>query len=405
MKILVLNAGSSSQKSCLYDWSGDKLPNSPPQPIWQAVVDWTHRPGSAGIKIKTSLGEFNQELQTTSRVEILSHLLNSLYQGETPPIATLSEIDWIGHRIVHGGSEYTQSVIITPAVKQTIADLIVLAPNHNQAHLEGIEAVEKMLPDIPQVAVFDTAFHTTLPEVAFTYPIPYELTQKGIRRYGFHGISHQYCAHRAAEILKRDLGSLKLITCHLGNGCSLAAIQNGQSIDTTMGFTPLDGLMMGTRSGAIDPAILIHLQRQENYTIDQLDTLLNKESGLKGISGFSADMRQITEAMAANPRSQIAFDLFIHRLRACIGSMLASLQGMDALIFTAGIGENSSIVRENVCNALGFIGLELNQHQNQQQPIDQDIATANSRVRVLVIHTEEDWTIAQECWKLSQTLG
>ena len=205
MKILVLNAGSSSQKSCLYDWSGDGPQNSPREPIWEATVDWTHHAGIAAVKIKTPIGEFNQELQTTSRVEVITHLLDSLHQGETQTIAALSEIDLVGHRVVHGGSHYTQSVIITEAVKQTIADLVVLAPNHNPAHLEEIEAIEKILPQVPQIAVFDTAFHTTLPEVAFTYPIPHELTQKGIRRYGFHGISHQYCAHRSAEILGRDL--------------------------------------------------------------------------------------------------------------------------------------------------------------------------------------------------------
>ena len=407
MKILVLNAGSSSQKSCLYDLTGDPSQNSP-QPIWEAAVDWTQHQGFAAVKIKTLQGEFKQEIQTTDRTQVLTHLLDSLHQGETQAIAALSAIDIVGHRVVHGGAHYTESVRITPAVKQTIADLAILAPNHNPAHLEGIEAIEKILPTVPQVAVFDTAFHATLSPVAFTYPIPQELTQQGIRRYGFHGISHQYCAHRATEILgacaspndDRDLTSPKLITCHLGNGCSLAAIQNGQSIDTTMGFTPLDGLMMGTRSGAIDPAILLHLQRQEHYTVEQLDTLLNKESGLKGVSGVSADMRQVTEAMAANPQAQLAFDLFIHRLRSGIGSMLASLQGVDALVFTGGIGENSAIVREQACVAFKFLGLELDQDKNHQRPVNQDIATPDSSVRVLVIHTEEDWAIALECWKI-----
>ena len=400
MKILVLNAGSSSQKSCLYDLTTG-LPSSPPPPIWEATVDWTQHHGMAAIKIKTVQGEVKQEIQTDSRVTVITHLLDSLHQGETQAIAALSEIGMVGHRVVHGGSK-TQSQRITPDVKQAIAELAVLAPNHNPAHLEGIEAIEKLLPTVPQIAVFDTAFHATLSPVAFTYPIPQELIQQGIRRYGFHGISHQYCAGRAAEILDRDPATLKLITCHLGNGCSLAAIQNGRSIDTTMGFTPLDGLMMGTRSGAIDPGILIHLQRQEHYTAEKLDTLLNKESGLKGVSGISADMRQVTEAMATNSQAQLAFDLFIHRLRSGIGSMLASLQGVDALVFTAGIGENSAIVREQACAAFKFLGLHLDREKNQQQPVDQDIAATDSTARVLVIHTEEDWTIALECWQLRE---
>jgi acetate kinase len=399
MKILVLNAGSSSQKSGLYDLPTEVLPDTPPEPIWQASVDWTLHPGRAVVTIETARGKVEQELQTTSRVAVIGYLLDSLHQGDTQVIATLAAIDSVGHRIVHGGSQ-TQSQPITPDVKQAIADLSVLAPNHNPAHLEGIEAIEQLLPNLPQIAVFDTAFHTTLSPPAFTYPIPYGLTQQGIRRYGFHGISHQYCAGRAAEILDRPLADLKLITCHLGNGCSLAAIQQGQSIDTTMGFTPLDGLMMGTRSGAIDPGILLHLQRQHHYTGEELDTLLNQESGLKGVSGLSADLRAVTEAMATNPQAQLAFDLFIHRLRSSIGSLLASLQGVDVLVFTAGIGENSAIVREQACAGFEFLGLHLDRDKNQQRPVDQDIATANSSVRVLVIHTEEDWAIARECWRL-----
>jgi acetate kinase len=402
MKILVLNAGSSSQKSCLYDIAEDGLPTQSPLPLWEAKVDWTHHSGFAEIEVKTAKGETLQTEISADRAAAIAHLLNTLWSGSTQVIDQPSEIDVVGHRVVHGGQEYQQSVLVDQQVKEAIARLISLAPAHNPANLEGIEAIEQTLGDrIPQVAVFDTAFHAQIPAAAATYPIPYEWFEQGIRRYGFHGISHQYCAERAAHLLGRNLKDLRLITCHLGNGCSLAAIRDGHSIDTTMGFTPLEGLMMGTRSGSVDPGILIHLMRQEGYTVDRLDQMLNKESGLKGVSGVSADMRQIDQAIAqGNPRAQLAFDLYIHRLRSSIGAMLASLGGVDALIFTAGVGENSAAVRAAACQGFTFLGLNIDAEKNAQSPVDQDIATDDSTVRVLVIHTEEDWAIAQQCWHL-----
>jgi acetate kinase len=304
---------------------------------------------------------------------------------------------------VHGGQDYREAVIITEDVKQAIARLCNIAPAHNPAALAGIEAMEKTLPHIPQVAVFDTGFHSTLPDAAAIYPIPYDLVQQGIRRYGFHGISHQYCAHRAAEILGRDLLSLRLITCHLGNGCSLAAIKNGCSIDTTMGFTPLDGLMMGSRSGAVDPGMLIYLLQQYNYSSQELDNVLNNASGLYGISGISSDLRKVIAAKEqGNQRAQLAWDIYVHRLRAGIGGMLASLGGLDILVFTAGVGEKSAGIRQAACEAFGFLGLKIDLEKNQQQPTDIDIATSDSTVRVLVITTQEDWAIAQQCCKMLQ---
>jgi acetate kinase len=247
--------------------------------------------------------------------------------------------------------------------------------------------------------VFDTAFHAQMPLPAAIYPGPYAWFEAGIRRYGFHGISHQYCAQRAAQLLGRE--DLCLIICHLGNGCSLSAVRQGHSIDTTMGFTPLDGLMMGTRSGAVDPGILVHLLRQQGYGADELDYILNHESGLWGISGISADMRQIMAAIAqGDSRAQLAIEVFIHRLRSCIGAMLTSLGGVDAIVFTAGIGENSAPIRVAACAALEFLGLKLNQESNAHRPVDVDIAMPDSTVRVLVIHTQEDWAIAQQCWRL-----
>lgn len=402
MKILVLNAGSSSQKSCLYEITENALPDSPLPPLWEAKIDWTHQQGVAELKVKTAHGgSFTQELQSESRLADTSQMLKTLWTGETQVIAQPSEIDIVGHRVVHGGQEYRSSTRITPEVKAAIARLCELAPAHNPANLEGIEAIEQILgTEVPQVAVFDTAFHSQMPNAAAVYPGPYEWVEQGIRRYGFHGISHQYCAQRAAQILDQDLKDLRLIICHLGNGCSLSAVRNGQSIDTTMGFTPLDGLMMGTRSGSVDPSILIHLIRQQEYTTDQLDRMLNKESGLKGISGVSGDMRQITEAIAqGNSRAQLALDIYVHHLRSGIGAMLASLAGLNALVFTAGVGENSALIRAAACEAFEFLGLKLDLESNAQSPEDQDIAMADSSVRVLVIHTQEDWAIAQACWQ------
>ncbi|MEG4631492.1 acetate kinase [Microcoleus sp. AR_TQ3_B6] len=401
MKILVLNAGSSSQKSCLYELN-EVLPDRPPQPLWEAQIDWTHREGVAQLKVETASDtELEEEIASESRQAAISRMLETLWQGKTQVINSLKEIDIVGHRVVHGGQDYQQSTLISPDVKEAIARLSVFAPVHNPVNLEGIEALEKILPNRPQVAVFDTAFHAQLPPAAFVYPGPYEWLEDGIRRYGFHGISHQYCARRAAQLLNRDLTDLRLITCHLGNGCSLAAIRGGWSVDTTMGFTPLDGLMMGSRSGAIDPGIIIHLLRRSAFTAEKLDSILNRNSGLKGISGVSSDMRQVGNAITqGNERAQLALDIYIHRLRAGIGAMLASLGGLDALIFTAGVGENSPAVRAAACEAFGFLGLKLDGEKNQHSPVDEDIAAVDSAARVLVIHTQEDWEIARECWKL-----
>jgi acetate kinase len=402
MKILVLNAGSSSQKSCLYEIPGDTLPQEAPQPIWESKVDWTHRQGVAEVEVKTATGRILQEeIKANSQSAVIAHLLATLTQGNTKVINNLSEIDVVGHRVVHGGKEYRESVVITEEVKQAIAHLSTLAPAHNPANLAGIEAIEQNLGNIPQIAVFDTAFHSYIPDAAAIYPGLYEWIEQGIRRYGFHGISHQYCAQRAAQILDRDLEQLKLITCHLGNGCSLAAIKNGRSIDTTMGFTPLDGLMMGSRSGAIDPGILIHLLREYGYTADELDKVLNKSSGLLGISGISSDLRQVMTAVSqGNTRAQLAIDIYIHRLRSFISAMLPSLGRLDALVFTAGVGENSAFIRQAVCEGFEFLGVKIDTVKNQQRPVDIDIATVESKVRILVIHTQEDWAIASECWQL-----
>ncbi|MBC1222453.1 acetate kinase [Nostoc sp. UCD121] len=402
MKILVLNAGSSTQKSCLYEIADEAFSTQASQPLWEGKINWTQDRGVAEIEVKTATGATLQEtISDDSPQAHLTYMLHTLSDGATKVIDQLSEIDVVGHRIVHGGQDYQDSVVITEDVKKAIASLSNLAPAHNPIALEGIEAIEEISKDVTQVAVFDTGFHATLPDAAAIYPGPYEWVEQGIRRYGFHGISHQYCSQRAAQILGRDVPPERLITCHLGNGCSLAAIKNGRSIDTTMGFTPLEGLMMGSRSGSVDPGILIYLLRYCDYSVEKLDEILNKASGLKGISGVSSDMREVREAISqGNSRAQLAWDIYVHHLRSGIGAMLTSLGGLDALVFTAGVGEHSAEIRQAACEAFGFLGLKLDLNKNQQQPVDEDIATPDSTVRVLVIHTQEDWAIAQHCWQI-----
>jgi len=396
MLILVLNAGSSSQKSCLYNLE-NPFADNPDEPLWSAHLDWTKSSDKGILSVKSN--DLKQELGVTKEDSALEILLNTLITGETKVLDNLEEIDLVGHRVVHGGAKYSQATLITEEVKKAIADFIPLAPSHNPANLTGIDTIEKILPEVPQVAVFDTAFHTTIPQAAKVYPLPYKYYEQGIQRYGFHGISHQYCANRAAQILQQPLDSLKIVTCHLGNGCSLAAIDKGICADTTMGFSPLEGLMMGTRCGSIDPQIPIYLMQKYGLEVEDVNRILNKESGLKGVSGVSGvsgDMRTICKAIAdSNEQAQLAFDVYIHRLKSAIGSMVASLNGLDVLVFTAGVGENSAIVREKTCAGLSYLGLQLDKNKNNADPVNEDIAAANSAVKVLVIQTQEDWAIAK----------
>jgi acetate kinase len=402
MKILVMNAGSSSQKSCLYELPGGVLPSQPLDPLWSAQINWVEGKDTAELKVKANGATLKQELASAARADHTFKMLETLWSGDTQVVESPQAIALVGHRVVHGGSNYRQSVLITSAVKAEIDRLSDFAPVHNPVNLAGIEITEKILGSkIPQVAVFDTAFHAQLPPAVYVYPGRYEWLDKGIRRYGFHGISHQYCTYRAAQLLGRAVKDLRLLNCHLGNGASLAAIRNGHSIDTTMGFTPLEGLMMGSRSGSLDPGIIIRLLRQEGYTIDQVDTLLNQDSGLEGLSGISNDMREIDAAIAqGNERAKLALDVYIHRLRWHMGAMLASLEGADAFIFTAGVGENDAKVRAAACAGFEWLGVKLDPAKNEARPVDQDIATPDSSVRVLVIHTQEDWAIAQDCWRI-----
>jgi acetate kinase len=402
MNILVFNAGSSSQKLRLYEVH-NHLPATAPPPLWQADADWSQQRGKSAIVIRNAAGaEQHEELDTDERPQVLRHMLQSLWSGPARIIAAPEDIQVIGHRIVHAGPRYSQPAPVTPEMKAAIQRMQILAPAHNQAALEGIALAEELFPEVQQIAAFDSAFHQHMPLPAQIYPGPYEWFAQGLRRYGFHGLSHHYCARRAAQILGRTPDSLRLISCHLGNGCSLAAILAGTSIETTMGFTPLEGLMMGTRSGSIDPGLLLYLLRHRGYSADDLDHLLNHEAGLRGLSGLSGDMRTILQARAAgNRRARLAFDVFIHRLRFHIGAMLAILGGVDALVFTGGIGEHAPEVRAAACETLAFLGLALDAARNAASPSDEDIATPSSAVRVLVIQTQEDWMIAEACWQVT----
>src|SRR5256885_2123850 len=404
MKILVLNSGSSSQKCSLYE-IGENLPDDPPAPVWEGNIEWHNEVAKAEVKNAHGVVEKHQ-VQVSTRAGAVEHLLGTLWDGNTRAVASPDEIRIVGHRVVHGGPRYEEPVLVTSEVKAGIAGVSGFAPLHNRAELEGMEIVEKLLGGIPQVAVFDTGFHRKMPPAAAVYPGPYEWFENGIHRYGFHGINHQYCAARAAHLLGRNLNSLKLVTCHLGNGCSLAAIHQGYSIDTTMGFTPLEGLMMGTRSGSVDPGILTYLMREGQLQAQEIDDVLNKESGLLGISGISGDMREILASVKrGHSRAKLAFDIYVHRLQAGIGAMVAVLGGIDVLVFSAGVGENSTEVRAAVCKPLIFLGLKLDDAANVQRAPDADIATPDSAVRVLIIRAQEDWAIAKECWQLTQVFS
>lgn len=402
MKILVLNSGSSSQKACLYE-IGETVPDHPPIPLWQGKIEWSAE--TAAIAVKNSQGViFKEEVRVSSREQVIRHLLRTLRDGNARAIASTLEIDAVGHRVVQGGAHFKNPVVITDKVREAIESVSVFAPLHIRAEVEGMKIVEDLVGAVTQVAVFDTAFHSQIPLSAAMYPGPYEWFESGIRRYGFHGINHQYCAERAAQMLGTDVKALRIVSCHLGNGCSVTAIRDGQSIDTTMGFTPLEGLMMGTRCGSVDPGILTFLMRQGQLDGRDIDKVLNQKSGLLGISGLSSDMRDILAGIRqGHERAKLAFDIYVHRLRVAIGGMAAVLGGMDVLVFTAGVGENSAEVRAAACSGLEFLGIRLSDRTNVGPSLDQDISAPDSRVRVLVIRAEEDWAIAKECWKLAHT--
>ncbi len=391
MKILVVNAGSSSHKLSLYDLQNEKLID----PLWEGFLDWGRENQVLFLSVRTFKGvQIEQNLDHHNIETGIKTLLDSLWQGDTQVIEGLTAIQRIGHRVVHGGKEFEQATRIDAKVKERIRQLIPLAPLHNPANLQGIELMEKIFPSILQIAIFDTSFHVTMPEIVKTYPVPWEWKDKGIQRYGFHGISHQYCAERAASFLKQDAQSLKIINCHLGNGCSLCAIQNGKSYETTMGLTPLEGLMMGTRCGSIDPGILLYLMREQRMSLQTVDKALNFASGLKGIGG-SSDMRDLLSKQ--EERAHLAVQMFVHRLKTAIGALVVSLGGFNVLSFTGGIGENAAFIREETCRGLACLNIAIDLEKNRRCQPDAEITSFSSPIRVLILHTREEWMIARSC--------
>jgi acetate kinase len=372
-RILALNAGSSSVKASLFELD------------------------AAGAEGEAPSGLYWED-ETEHGEQSLPRLLTPLWSGPRAILAGPDAIDVIGHRVVYGGALLTESTRVTPAVRATIARAAEYAPAHNAAALALMDAAALLFGEREQVAVFDTAFHQTMAAAAFTYPGPYAWVEQGIRRFGFHGINHQYVAHRAARLLQRAQGGFRVITCHLGSGCSLAAVRDGRSVDTTMGFTPLDGLPMARRSGAIDPGILIHLLRHGGQTTDSLDRLLNHDSGLAGLSGTDGDMRTVLAAVdAGDDRARLALDVFVHRVRQGIAAMSASMGGVDAIVFTGGVGEHGSRVRADVCAGLEFLGMALDPMRNESSVGESDISAGDARVRVLVVPAQENWMVAREC--------
>jgi len=391
MKILVCNAGSSSFKFSLFEAEGELL-------LAEGSIDWTTRPTQLLYR-RSGYQEIREELKLEKHADAAWRIADDLQAGPSAPLHGLADIRAVGHRIVHGGDHYTSAVRITPEVKRAIAELAELAPLHNLASLDAIIVAEQALPGVAQMAAFDTAFHATLFEAARTYPVPRKWTREwGIRRYGFHGLSHSYCAGRAAEMVGRL--DLRLVIAHLGNGASMSAVRNGSCVDTSMGFTPLEGLMMGTRSGTIDPGILLYLLRHKGLEVNALDKALNHESGLLGVSGVSSDMRQVLSELPHNPDARLAVEVYVHRIRQTICAMAATLGGVDALVFTAGIGEHAPEIRRRVCENLNFLGLELDQRANETCQADADVAVLASAARILVIATREDVAIMRETRRL-----
>ena len=397
MNILVVNCGSSTIKYQLFSMEEEDSY----QVLAKGIVE---RIGTSGSRLehKNNSQSFVEEREVSNHRVAMQWVMEVLTREQTQT----NRIEAIGHRVVHGGEKLTGSVLIDDEVLKIIKECAELSPLHNPANILGIEACQELMPDVPQVAVFDTAFHGTMPEYAYIYAIPYEYYEKyRVRRYGFHGTSHRYVAERAAKMLGKDLRDLKLITCHMGSGVSFAAIKGGKSIDTSMGLTPLEGLVMGTRSGDLDPAIPLFLMRKENLSAEEMDEILNKKSGVLGVSGISSDTRDIEDAAPFNHRAQLALDLIAYRAKKYIGSYYAILGGLDGLVFTAGIGENSSYIRKSVCQGLEHLGIFIDDERNKVRRKEAFISSDQSRVSVMVIPTNEELVIARDTWVLARERG
>ena len=390
MKVLVLNCGSSSIKYKLYDMNGQK----------ELASGGIEKIGLPDSFLKFTLSDGSKQVITqeikehTAGIELI---LKTLTDAKYGAIKSLDQIDAVGHRVVHGGDKFCSSVVINQEVINKIEECVDLAPLHNPANLKGIFAIQKILPKVPQVAVFDTSFHQTMPPYAYIYALPYDYYEKyGVRRYGFHGTSHRYVAKRGCEFLGINLENSRIITAHIGNGGSITAIKNGKSIDTSMGMTPVEGLMMGSRSGSVDPGVLTYLMDKENLSTQQINDIINKKSGLVGVSGVSSDMRDIENAIEqGNERARLAMDMYFYYILKYVSGYIAVLGGVDAIIFTGGVGENQPIMRKYVCDSLAFLGVDFNNELNDRiKGRETELTFPNSKVRVAVIPTNEELAIA-----------
>ena len=397
MKVLVINCGSSSLKYQLIDMSNE-------QALAQGLVERIGIEGSILTQKVEGKDKYIIETPMNNHQVAIELVLKSLVDETHGVIKSMDEISAVGHRVVHGGEKYATSVIINDEVLENLQDFVKLAPLHNPANITGIKACQELMKNTPMVAVFDTAFHQTMQEKAFMYPLPYKFYKEdNIRRYGFHGTSHKYVAGKVAEVMGKDIKDLKIITCHIGNGVSITAVDGGKSVDTTMGFTPLDGIIMGSRCGSIDPSIVTYLIQQKGYSSEQVDQILNKESGILGISGIGTDFRDIRSGVERkDPRAILTMDIFGYQVKKQIGAYAAAMAGVDGIVFTAGVGEHAPEIRSRALNNMEFLGIEIDAVKNDNQNIGDgmEISKENSKVRVFVIPTNEELMIAKETLEL-----
>lgn len=405
MKILVINCGSSSLKYQLIDMANEKV-------MAKGAIERIGlkiNGGEENVIVKTDDGKFTFDKELMTHTDAFNEVKFILTESEHKVLNSFDEIDAIGHRIVQGGDIYTKSVLVTPEVVDNVNYLAPLAPLHNSAELKGYEAcLEVVGPDVPQVFVFDTAFHSTMPPKAYMYALPYEYYEKySVRRYGFHGTSHKFVSHRVADKMGKDIKDLKIITCHLGNGSSIAAVEHGKVVDTSMGFTPLDGFMMGTRSGGVDPSVVTFIMKKLNLTPDEMDNILNKQSGVNAISGVSSDDRDICAAQnAGNERAILAHEMQAYEIAKYIGSYIAAMNGVDAIVFTGGIGENGFWLRSKICSYLGYMGVHINEALNQAtvKGAEAELTDPEDKVRVFILATDEELTIARDTKEIVENL-
>ena len=399
MKVLVINCGSSSLKYQVLDMANESL-------LCKGLVERIGMEGSVIGHEKIGEDKIKTEVPMKDHKDAIEQVLTAIQDPAHGVVKSLDEIGAVGHRVVHAGEKYASSVLITDEVIKALEECVALAPLHNPPNLYGIEACKQLMPKTPMVGVFDTAFHQTMPAESYIYALPYEYyTKYGVRRYGFHGTSHKYVSHKAAEMLDVNINDLKLITCHLGNGASVSAIKRGVCIDTSMGFTPLEGLVMGTRSGDIDPAIVSFIAEKEGITLEEASDILNKKSGVLGISGVSSDFRDLEEAVAeGNERAMLALKVFAHKVRFYIGAYIAEMNGCDAIIFTAGVGENDVNMREYICTELGNLGIKLDPVKNKVRGKERIISKDDSRVKILLVPTNEELMIAKDTYQIVSNL-